>query len=196
MAAGDEGQSVSDRQHHAGAGGGGKPEPARLGDRSGGEQGVGLAAEGAGLAGGNGHDGDPLPTDMGQHPTELFGLTTVGKGQQDIARTEDPQVAMHRLGGMQEQGAGAGGREGGGKLATDEPGFSHPCDDHRPGAVEQQPHSVAEAVIKPTCDILQRLRGQLQDLAGFAQLLEAFGGNNTRGRHVARCGIGRRRARG
>jgi AcrR family transcriptional regulator len=45
---------------------------------------------------------------------------------------------VDRLGGVEREGAGAGGGQRGGQLLADQPRLAHPRDDHAPGAAQDQ----------------------------------------------------------
>ena len=60
---------------------------------------------------------------------ELGGRAGAGEHQDGVAGLEDAEVAVHRVGGMQEDGGGAGAAEGGGDLLPDERGLADAGDD-------------------------------------------------------------------
>src|SRR6476661_749197 len=85
-----------------------------------------------------------------------------------------PQVAVNRLGRVQEVAPRTGGGERGGNLLADKPGFAHAADNDTAGATKDQVHRLAKAVIQPGRDGIQRARFHMNDLARVPELLSRY----------------------
>ena len=70
------------------------------------------------------------PLQMRHQHDELGRLAGVGDGEHDVGARDHAEIAVARLGGMQEEGGRAGAGERRGDLAGDVAGLAHAGDDH------------------------------------------------------------------
>ncbi len=156
--------------HGEGGGGGGRGrEPQRAGlavDRHRQVE-VGVAGERGRGVGGHRHQGDAQALERLDQPHQLLGGAGVGGGEHHVARHEHPEVAVHGLGGMEEEGRGAGRGEGGGHLLHHQAALAHPRADHPAGAAAQQ--------LDGPVEVLVELRDQAADRRGLG--LQHLGGD-------------------
>lgn len=142
------GERVAERQRRGGGGGGGDADDAGLGRGGKLERHVRLLAEGAVLAAGDGDQRDGEAAAVGDEVGELRGLAGIGDHQADVIGGDHPEVAVARLGGVDEHGGGAGGGEGGGDLAPDVAGLADAADDDAPGGAGEDLHRPGVAVVE------------------------------------------------
>ena len=122
-------ESVAQGEHDSRGGGGGEVEGAGFSRDAGVEEDVAGLGEGGGSAGSERDKGDGETLEGWEEAEEFVGLATVGEGNDCVASREHAHVAMHRLGGVEEVGGGAGGAEGCGDLAGDDAALADPSDD-------------------------------------------------------------------
>ena len=96
------------------------------------EHDVGFAREGRGRLGGHRDEPDAEAPRIGEKIGELGGLSRPGKREHDVVALDHAEVAMARLGRMNEVSGRSRGREGRGDLAPDMAGFAHAGDDDAP----------------------------------------------------------------
>ncbi len=95
---------------------------------------------------------------------------------------------MAGLGGVHEEGSGAGAGQCGGDLAADVPGFAHANHDHSALAAKDQLASLHEIGIDTCVQLLNRFYFQADGaLRGFDQLAALAHG--WRGRPIKRRGL-------
>ena len=80
----------------------------------------------------------------GQDRQEFRRLAGIGDGEHDVAARDHAEIAMARLGRVQEKGGRAGARKGRRDLAADVAGLAHAGNDHAAGACEQHPAGLLE----------------------------------------------------
>ena len=132
---------------------------------------VGFAPEGALAVGGDRDQRDGEALGEGDHGSELDRLARPGDGEQDVAVLHHAQIAVARLGRMDEGGRLAGRGEGRGDLPADVPGLAH-AGDHDAAARRGDPldrtgKSCAEPVFARRPDrLLERLKAEALVLDG------------------------------
>ena len=89
-----------------------------------------------------------------QHREDLWRLARVRQGEHDVAARNHADVAVARLGRMQEEGRAAGAGECGGDLAADVSRLAHAGDHDAPSAAQAQFAGLGERLVDATleCD--------------------------------------------
>ena len=130
--------------------------------------GVGLPPEGRGAPPRQRHEEGAAAPHVGEERDDLFRLPGMREGEYDVSGQDHPEVAVDRLGGVEEEGGGARRGERRGDLLADDPALADAGDDdparrpveERDGGVESAVEAVGEGADRGGLD--------LEDAAGFA----------------------------
>ena len=120
-----------------------------------------------------------------QQADDFVGLAALREHEHDVIAMHAAQVAMHRLGRMQEMAPRAGRGQRGHDLLSDQPRLADAGHDRAAPAMEEAIHGPAELLVQPPRNLGDRPAFGLHDLAGKAQLLE--GGPAVRGPRRLGC---------
>ena len=118
-----------------------------------------------------------------QDARQFFGLAAIRHGDDHIVGLDDPKVAVHGFGGMQEERRRAGAREGRGDLAADDAGLAHAGDDDAAAAVADEHDGAGEPLVEAIDKRQHRGGFGLEDLAREGQVRHA--GRSYQGRPAA-----------
>jgi len=141
----------------------------------------------AGVAG-HADKGDAQALYQRQQGDDLAGGAGIGKRQYHIVRSDHAHVAVAGLGGVHEEGGGAGAGQGGSDLATDMPRLAHADHNDTALAGEDQFAGLYEAGIDTRVQLLNCLDFQANGaLRGFDQLTALAHG--WRGRPIKSRGL-------
>ena len=77
-------------------------------------------------------------SDRFQQPQQLLGLAAVRERDHDVVVANRTEIAVGRLGRMEEPGRRAGARQSRGDLSADDAGLAHAGDDDAAAALEQE----------------------------------------------------------
>ena len=158
------GEGVAEGEGGGGAGRRHEVQGARLGADAAVEGDVGAAREGRPGGAGQADEPGPDPPDGVDQAQDLVRLAAVRQGHHDVVVLHDAEVAVDRLGRMQEERRGAGAGEGGRDLAADDPGLAHAGDDDPPRAGVEQADRGVEPVVESVRQGAHRGRLGLDDL--------------------------------
>jgi hypothetical protein len=128
-----DGQRVAEHELHRGRGGRGEPVGAGLRRARHREANIGLAAKRAFRLGGHGDQRNGVALGESDDRRQFRRLARPGDGEHDVARLHHAEVAVARLGRMDEEGGLAGRGEGRRDLARDMPGLADAGDDDPAG---------------------------------------------------------------
>ncbi len=168
-------QGVAQGQRRRGAGGRREVEWAGLLVDRGVQVHVGLARQGGGGVAGHGDELGAAPLDERQDGGQLGRFARIGQGQHHVVMGDHAQVAMARLGRVDEVGRGAGGGQCGGNLAPDMAGFSHAGDHHAAAACQDQPHGRGEVFIQSLGHRVHRSCFDMEHLTGERKKVGSLG---------------------
>ena len=116
--------------------------------------------------------GTPRLGQRRQQADDFLGLAALREHEHDVVAMHAAQVAVHRLGRMQEVAPRAGRGQRGHDLLPDEPRLADAGHDRAAPAVEEAIRGPAELLVQPPRDLGDRSAFRLHDLAGEAQLFE------------------------
>src|SRR5205823_4338553 len=88
----------------------------------------------------------------------------------DVLLLDDAEIAVNRLGGMEEQGRCAGARQRRRDLAADDPRLAHAREHDASTTLPQELHRAIELAIQPPDERQNRRRFRLEDLARERQV--------------------------
>ena len=148
QAAGDEGQRVAEGEHQRRARARREPEGAGLAEGARRHDHDSGAAQCAVGPAGERHDAHAAGGEVRQQSRDLLRLARLRKREHDVVGPQRAEVAMQRLGGMEEVARGAGGGERGGDLPRHEPRLTDPGHHHAAGAAEEHLHAAAEGGVE------------------------------------------------
>jgi hypothetical protein len=100
---------------------------------------------------------------MVDHRLELGGLAALRNEDRDVALRRHPEIAVNRLGQVQECRRCAGRGERGRNLAPDMARLAEPADDQLPGAFENQRYGLLERGAEAVGERIERTRFVVQD---------------------------------
>ncbi len=160
------GEGVSERQGGGGRGGGGQPQRTGLAVDRRRQVEVGVAGERGGGVGGHRHQRHAEALQSLDQAEQLRRGPRVRGGEHHVSRHDHPEVAVHRLGGVDEEGRRPRRGEGGGHLLHHQAALPHPRADHPPGAGAQQLDRPVELLVELADQPADRRRLGLQHLGG------------------------------
>ncbi len=123
----------------------------------------------------------------GHEAQDLLGVAAVRDGEQHVALDDAAEVAVDRLGRMQEERGRAGRREGGRDLLGDDPALAHAGGDHAPRAGEERLDRALEALVEPRDQLADGVGLDLEHLAGGIQRHAPHPSGKPRGRASRPC---------
>ena len=141
-------QAIAKRQQDRRARAGGQAEHACLADRAGSHHDRRRTSERAVGPAGECDDLHTCGCEVRQEPRDLLRLARLRQSEHDVVAPQHTEVAVHRLGRMEEVAGRACGGERGRDLLGDEPRLSDPRDDDLAAAARDHPHSAAERSIE------------------------------------------------
>jgi hypothetical protein len=127
---------------------------------------VGGLRQGRAGVSGERDDGRPQPLQPGHEDQDLLGVAALRHRDQHVTLHDPAEVAVRRLGGVQEERGAARGGQGRRDLLGDDPALAHPGHYHAAGAGEQRLHRPVEALVEAGDQLPDRLGLDLEDPAG------------------------------
>ena len=116
-----------------------------------------------------------------EQPDQLLGLAAVRQREHDVVVADRAEVAVDRLGRVEEEGRRAGARQRRGDLAADDARLAHAGDDDAAAALEQQLDGALEVVVEAIDQAEDRRRLGAQHLAGEIERRSSVVGAHHRG---------------
>jgi hypothetical protein len=170
----DHGEGIAEHEHVGGAAGGGEVEGAGFAFDVDIEDDVAVSAEGGIGGAGEGDDFDGEAFEEGEEVEEFVGFAAVAEGDDGIAFADDSEVSVEGILGIEDDGGGAGGIEGGGDFMGDIVGFPDPDDDDFAPGVEgilEDLDGGGEVVVDASEEALELIDFDFDDALGFGEVI-------------------------
>ena len=125
---------------------------------------------------------DVDPPQRRQQTQNLLGLAALRERDHHVVGPDSAEIAVDRLGRVERERPGAGGRQRRGQLLAHEPRLAHAGDDHAPLAAVNHPGRSRDRAVQPLANPPQRLGFNPKHLAGEGDSLGFGLGLRCRGR--------------
>jgi hypothetical protein len=170
----DHGEGVAEDEHIGGAAGGSEVKGAGFAFDIDVEDDVAVSTEGGIGGAGESDEFGGETFEVGEEVEEFIGFAAVAEGDDGVALADDAEVAVEGVLGIEDDGGGAGGIEGGGDFMGDIVGFSDTDDDDFTVIIEGFLEGLdggGKAVVDASEEALEFIDFDFDDALGFGEVV-------------------------